>query len=120
MYENKSPFNVLNSETPVDLNERIEQMINSSDLFLFMKGTPYAPACGFSSNVVGILNTIKAEFKFFDILSDENIRQGVKEYSNWPTYPQLFCKGKLLGGNDIISEMFEAGDLQKHLLKDNP
>jgi monothiol glutaredoxin len=71
--------------------------------------------CGFSANTVGILNQLKKPFKTFDILSDPAIREGVKQYSNWPTYPQLYVKGKLLGGNDIINEMFQSGELEKFL-----
>lgn len=102
------PFNVLN-ET---INERIENLINSSKVFLFMKGSPEMPQCGFSANVCAILKATGIEFKSFDILSDPEIRQGVKEYSNWPTYPQLYVKGELIGGADIVSEMYNSGELQ--------
>jgi len=117
-----NPFNILNKNTgtPItdeptaaDLAARIKNIIDSSDLVLFMKGIPDAPQCGFSANVVAILNHLKVEFKTFDILSDMDIRQGVKEFSNWPTYPQLYFKSKLVGGNDIITEMYESGDLQQ-------
>lgn len=94
------------------LNERIEKLINSSPIFLFMKGSPEMPQCGFSANVCAILKAAGVEFKSFDILSDPEIRQGVKEYSNWPTYPQLYFKGELIGGSDIISEMYNTGELQ--------
>ncbi len=120
-----NPFNILGSEsaTPIggepvietnknlDLNERIKGLINSNDVFLFMKGTPQAPMCGFSANVIAILNSMKINFKTFDILSDMDIRQGVKTYSNWPTFPQLYVKGELIGGNDIITELYQAGEL---------
>jgi len=82
---------------------------------LFMKGTPDFPQCGFSANVVGLLNSLNVKYKSFDILSDMDIRQGVKEFANWPTYPQLWVKGQLVGGNDIITEMFHAGELEKIL-----
>ncbi len=125
----KDPFKILGDDTvpekkgmPVheenqsgDLKERIERLIGSSDIFLFMKGTPDFPQCGFSANVIGLLNNLNISYRTFDILSDTEIRQGVKEYSNWPTYPQLYVKGQLLGGNDIITEMFHNGDLQKAL-----
>lgn len=131
MSENKSPFSILgdqstapNSGRPVEetntnqaLNERIHALIHSSPVFLFMKGQPAMPQCGFSANVVGLLSHLGVAFKSFDILSDPEIRQGVKEYSNWPTYPQLYVKGELIGGNDIIMEMFESGELQE-LFKD--
>ena len=80
-----------------------------------MKGNPQMPQCGFSANVVGILNAMNVTFNTFDILSDMDIRQGVKVYSNWPTYPQLYVNGQLVGGNDIIMEMYESGDLKEAL-----
>ena len=98
-----------------DINQRIEELINSADIILFMKGNPNMPQCGFSANVVAILNRLQKEYKTFDILSDWDIREGLKAYSNWPTYPQLYFKGKLIGGNDIITEMYESGDLQEVL-----
>ena len=101
------------ADTSLDLNERIKGLIASSDVFLFMKGVPQMPQCGFSANVVGILNHLGIEFKSFDILSDMDIRQGVKEFSNSPTYPQLYFKGELLGGNDIVMELFQSGELEK-------
>jgi monothiol glutaredoxin len=123
------PFKILGSEAvpekngmPVfeqdqsgELKERIERLIKTSDNFLFMKGTPDFPQCGFSANVVGLLNNLNIKFKTFDILSDMDIRQGVKDYANWPTYPQLWVKGQFVGGNDIITEMFHSGDLEKVL-----
>lgn len=124
-----NPFKILNEESAplqhgqsvreenksADINERIKTLISSSDIFLFMKGTPEAPMCGFSANVVGILNMVKTPFKTFDVLSDWDIRDGVKHFSNWPTFPQLYVKGQLLGGNDVITEMFESGELQEAL-----
>ncbi len=95
-----------------DLNNRIKTLIDSSDLFLFMKGTPEVPQCGFSANVISILNNMQANYKTFDILSDMDIREGVKAFANWPTYPQLYVKGNLLGGNDIIMELFEDRELE--------
>jgi monothiol glutaredoxin len=97
------------------LNERIGKLINSSKVFLFMKGTPEMPQCGFSANVCAILKATGVDFKSFDILSDSEIRQGVKEYSNWPTFPQLYVNGELIGGSDIVSEMYNSGDLQELL-----
>ena len=126
---NENPFNILKSDMPQaktreavqeenktgELNERIKRLIGSSDVFLFMKGTPDFPQCGFSANVIGLLDNLAVEYKTFDILSDMDIRQGVKDYANWPTYPQLWLKGNLVGGNDIISEMFHSGELEKLL-----
>jgi monothiol glutaredoxin len=97
------------------LNERIEKLINSSKVFLFMKGTPDMPQCGFSANVCAILKATGVDFKTFDILSDSDIRQGVKDYSSWPTFPQLYVNGELIGGSDIVSEMYNSGDLQELL-----
>ena len=129
MSSDNNPFNILKSDAPEaknrepiletdksgEIKDRIERLINSAPVFLFMKGQPDFPQCGFSSNVVGLLDNLGISYKTFDILSDMDIRQGVKEYANWPTYPQLWFKGQLLGGNDIISEMFHSGELEKLL-----
>ena len=93
----------------------LEDKIDYDDLHLFMKGTPLFPECGFSSTVVQILTYIEAPFSSTNVLEDENIREGIKEFSNWPTIPQLYLKGELIGGCDIIKEMFESGELQKEL-----
>ena len=98
-----------------DTIERIEDIINSSDIILFMKGNSDFPQCGFSANTVSILSELKVSFKTYDILQDPELRQALKEYSGWPTYPQLYYKGKLVGGNDIITEMFQNGELQEIL-----
>jgi len=95
--------------------ENIKNLISSSRVFLFMKGSPEMPQCGFSANVCAILKATGTEFKSFDILSDPEIRQGVKDYSNWPTFPQLYLNGELVGGSDIISEMYNTGELQELL-----
>lgn len=102
----------MEQRTIENLNERIKSLINSSRVFLFMKGSPEMPQCGFSANVCAILKATGAEFKSFDILTDAEIRQGVKDYSNWPTFPQLYVNGELVGGSDIISEMYNTGELQ--------
>ena len=94
----------------------LEDKIDNDDLHLFMKGTPLFPECGFSSTVVQILTYIEAPFSSTNDLEDENIREGIKEFSNWPTIPQLYLKGELIGGCDIIKEMFESGELQKELI----
>ena len=95
----------------------IEQKINSSKVFLFMKGTPEDPQCGFSAQVVQILDDLGIEFGSFDILSDESIRQGIKEYSNWPTIPQLYINGKFIGGCDIVRELAASGELMELIRK---
>jgi monothiol glutaredoxin len=94
-------------------NERIRQDVNDNPVVLFMKGSPVFPQCGFSAAVVQILSHLGVKFKGIDVLSDPEIRQGVKEFSNWPTIPQLYVKGEFVGGCDIIREMFETGELQQ-------
>ena len=93
----------------------IQDKIKSNDVVLFMKGTPLFPECGFSNTVVQILTYIEAPFSSTNVLEDENIREGIKEYSNWPTIPQLYFKGEFIGGCDIIKEMFENGELKEEL-----
>ncbi len=91
--------------------ELVEQAVNSGDVVLFMKGTPQFPQCGFSGQVVQILQHVGVPFKTFNVLEDGMIREGVKEYSNWPTIPQLYVKGEFVGGCDIVREMYQAGEL---------
>jgi monothiol glutaredoxin len=93
--------------------ERIEEIVRDNDIVLFMKGTELFPQCGFSSRAVAILEHLQAPFKTVDVLQDPDIRQGVKEYSNWPTIPQLYVKGEFVGGSDIMMEMFESGELKQ-------
>ena len=100
-----------------DTNARLDQIVNSNDVVLFMKGTPLFPQCGFSSRAVAILEHIGVEFASVDVLQDMEIRQGIKSYSDWPTIPQLYVKGEFVGGSDIMTEMFEHGELQQ-LMKD--
>jgi len=96
-----------------ELKQQIKDMTTKNKVFLFMKGEKDMPMCGFSRQVVTILNELDVEFKTFNILSDEKIRTAVKEYSSWPTYPQLYVNGEFVGGCDIVTEMFEEGELQK-------
>ena len=91
--------------------ERIEQEINDHPVVLFMKGTPIFPQCGFSAMVVQVLTEMGAKFKSIDVLNEPPIRDGIKEYSDWPTIPQLYVKGEFVGGCDIIREMYESGEL---------
>jgi len=100
------------------MKKLIEDKINSAKAFLFMKGTPENPQCGFSAQVVSILQELGIEFESFDILSDENIRQGIKEYANWPTIPQLYINGKFVGGCDIVRELAASGELLELVLKE--
>ncbi len=98
--------------------DRIKQDVSANPVVLFMKGTPVFPQCGFSAAVVQILTHLGVKFKGIDVLTDPEIRQGIKEYSSWPTIPQLYVKGEFIGGCDIIREMFETGEL-KDLLSNN-
>jgi monothiol glutaredoxin len=94
-----------------DLKTRIEELIRNNRVMLFMKGTRQFPACGFSNAVVQILKKEGASFETFNILADPDVRQGLKEYSNWPTFPQLYVGGKFVGGCDIVTEMHQNGEL---------
>jgi monothiol glutaredoxin len=98
-----------------DVRDRIEDVVKKNDIVLFMKGTPLFPQCGFSSRAIAILDHLGVKFETVDVLQDPEIRQGIKEYSDWPTVPQLYVKGEFLGGSDIMMEMFEAGELQQLL-----
>jgi monothiol glutaredoxin len=93
------------------VNERIKQEVESSDVVLFMKGSPIFPQCGFSSTVVQVLTHVGVKFKGIDVLQDPQIRDGIKNFSEWPTIPQLYVKGEFVGGCDIVREMFESGEL---------
>jgi monothiol glutaredoxin len=93
--------------------DRIEEIVRGSEIVLFMKGTELFPQCGFSSRAVAILEHLQVPFKTVDVLQDPDIRQGVKEYSDWPTIPQLYVRGEFVGGSDIMMEMFENGELQQ-------
>ena len=95
--------------------ERIKNDIQSNDVVLYMKGTPVFPQCGFSSTVVQVLTHLGVKFKGIDVLSDPSLREGIKQFSNWPTIPQLYVKGEFLGGCDIVREMYESGELQELL-----
>ena len=95
--------------------ERIQALIASSPVFVFMKGNKLMPQCGFSNNVVQILHSLGVPFETFDVLSDAEIRQGIKEYSDWPTIPQVYVKGEFIGGSDILIEMYNSGELRENL-----
>jgi monothiol glutaredoxin len=96
-----------------ELKARIDQLINQNKILVFMKGTKLMPQCGFSNNVVQILNTLGVPYETVDVLEDYEIRQGIKEYSNWPTIPQLYIDGKFIGGSDILIELYQKGELQQ-------
>ena len=95
-----------------ELKTRIDNMLSDNRIVLFMKGSPSFPQCGFSARAVAILNEVGAKFSSVDVLEDQEIREGIKAYGNWPTIPQLYIGGKLVGGSDIMMEMYEAGELQ--------
>ena len=98
-----------------DAQARIAETVNASPVVLFMKGTPLFPQCGFSSRAISILDHVGVEYATVDVLQDAGIRQGIKEYSDWPTIPQLYVKGEFIGGSDILMEMYEAGELTQLL-----
>ena len=99
----------------MDIKDKLKEIISSNDVCLFMKGVPEAPQCGFSMTVSNILKILNVNFKSFNVLEDEEIRSGIKTYSDWPTIPQLYIKGEFIGGCDIIKEMYEKGELKELL-----
>ena len=96
-----------------DAQNRIADLVKSNEIVLFMKGTALFPQCGFSSRAIAILDRLGANYETVDVLQDAEIRQGIKEYSDWPTIPQLYVRGEFVGGSDIMMEMFENGELQQ-------
>ena len=103
----------------MDVNARIEEQLSSNDVLLYMKGTPDFPQCGFSGQAVAALNAVGKPFAYVNILEDHEIREGLKVYSSWPTFPQLYFKGELIGGSDIVIEMYHSGELAE-LLNQTP
>ena len=99
----------------MDVNSKIEEQLKSHDILLYMKGTPDFPQCGFSGQTVAALNAIGKPFSYVNIFEDQEVREGLKAYSNWPTLPQLYVKGELVGGCDIVMEMYESGELKELL-----
>lgn len=93
--------------------ERVERMVRSADIFVFLKGSPDRPQCGFSANTVAMLESVGARYSTFDVLSDEAIRSAAKQYAQWPTFPQVWVRGELIGGNDIVAELHESGELAR-------
>jgi len=96
-----------------EANTRIDELVKANDVVLFMKGTPLFPQCGFSSRAISILDHLEVPFETVDVLQDQEVRQGIKEYSDWPTIPQLYVRGEFVGGSDIMMEMFESGELKE-------
>ena len=103
----------------MEINQKIESLIKDNDVCLFMKGTPDSPQCGFSMAVSNVLKHLNVNFKGVNVLEDPNLRQGIKDYSDWPTIPQLYIKNEFVGGCDIVKEMFESGELKKLLIQKN-
>jgi monothiol glutaredoxin len=97
------------------IKDEIQSTIDTNDVVLFMKGTPDFPQCGFSGQVIQILNYLDVSYKSVDCLASDEVRQGIKEFSNWPTIPQFYVKGEFIGGCDIVREMFQSGELAAHL-----
>ena len=95
-----------------DIHKLIDTEVKTNDVVLFMKGTPESPMCGFSGRATQILNALAVPFKGIDVLASADIRQGIKDYTNWPTIPQLYVKGEFVGGSDIVMEMFQSGELK--------
>ena len=104
----------------MDVNERIKTQLDSNPVLLYMKGTPDFPQCGFSAQTVAALRAVGAEFAYVNIFEDPEIREGLKVYSNWPTFPQLYVKGELIGGCDIALEMYQSGELKELVGSDGP
>jgi monothiol glutaredoxin len=98
-----------------EVQDRIQNLVDASDVLLFMKGSPLFPQCGFSSRAIAILNHLGVEFESVDVLQDQGVRQGIKAFSDWPTIPQLYVKGEFVGGSDIMMEMYESGELAQLL-----
>ena len=96
-----------------EVKAKIDQLVNDNKIMVFMKGSKLMPQCGFSNNVVQILNTLGVPYETSDILADPEIRQGIKEYSNWPTIPQIYINGEFVGGSDIAIELYQSGELQQ-------
>ena len=99
----------------MNVQEQIKTIVEENSVMLFMKGSPDFPQCGFSGRLVQILQACGVQFASADVLSDDNIRQGIKDFSNWPTIPQLYVNGEFVGGSDIVTEMYESGELQAKL-----
>jgi len=99
----------------MSIQERIQSIVDNKPVVLFMKGSPQFPQCGFSGRAIQILQACGAEFDSFDVLADEEVRQGIKEFSNWPTIPQLYVNGEFIGGSDMLMEMYQNGELVKKL-----
>ena len=104
---------VAESDPDADPTDRVRSMVNSSEIFMLIKGTPQQPMCGFSANTVALMESLGVPYRTFDVLSDESIRAAAKGFAGWPTFPQVYVKGEFIGGNDILMEMYVAGEVQE-------
>ncbi|CAK9808156.1 Glutaredoxin 3 [Anthophora quadrimaculata] len=116
-FARKDPISIEACKPQENLEDRLKKLINQAPCVLFMKGSPAAPRCGFSRTIVSILDSYKADYQTFDVLQDLDVREGLKKFSEWPTYPQLYINGEFIGGLDIVREMSESGDLESMLPK---
>jgi monothiol glutaredoxin len=98
-----------------ELKSRLDELVQTNKVMVFMKGSKLMPQCGFSNNAVQILNSLGVPYETFDVLSDSDVRQGIKEYSNWPTIPQVYINGEFIGGSDVLIELYQQGELQQML-----
>ena len=105
--------NTVERKSGKDPIERVGALVNSADIFLLIKGTPQRPLCGFSANTVAVMDSLQVPYRSFDVLSDESIRSAAKQFAGWPTFPQVYVKGEFIGGNDIITELHETGELRQ-------
>lgn len=103
---------VVETETSADPIARVKKLVTSAPVFVFIKGTPQRPMCGFSANTVAVMDSLDVPYRTFDVLSDEAIRGAAKEFTGWPTFPQVYLQGEFIGGNDIVTEMYASGELQ--------
>ena len=115
--ELKGAIPLVNLDKSKEIEQQIKALLSENNIIIFIKGTANAPMCGFSANSTAILNSFNITYKTFNILDDPEIRENLKKHSNWPTYPQLYIKGELVGGNDIITEMYRSGELEEFLKK---
>jgi monothiol glutaredoxin len=104
---------IMETSSKADPTERVRSMVASSGIFLLIKGTPQRPQCGFSANTVAIIESLGLPYRTFDVLSDESIRTAAKGFAGWPTFPQVYVRGEFIGGNDILMEMYDAGEVQE-------
>ena len=104
---------IVESEVDADPTDRLRSMVDSSEIFMLIKGTPQRPLCGFSANTVAVMESLGVPYRTFNVLSDESIRAAAKTFASWPTFPQVYVRGEFIGGNDILREMYDTGELQE-------